>query len=133
MTSDEFIKIIESNPDLTTHGNGLDIGTDCQSFSTERANLFKLLDEANLCEEFLLKCKRTANPQDSIGSTYRIKQLVERYVKREYDKSIYIPEGVVQIAAIHLGFKMKPKDNSTSVYLNISKKTKIQNRWINCF
>lgn len=132
MTTDEYLKVITDNPNLTTHGNGVDNGTQ-QTFVTERANLMNLQDEANMCEEFLSKCKRTVLPQKSVGTTYRIKHLVERYISREYNKGMYIPEGALHVAAIHLGFNMKPAGDTTSVYLNISKKTKIQNNWINCF
>lgn len=132
MTHDDFIKVINDNPNLTTHGNGVDDGKP-QTFATERANLLSLHDETNICEEFLSKCKRTELPQESVGSTYRIKHLVEQYHWREYNKGIYIPEGAVHVAAIHLGFKMSPKGQTTSIYLNISSKTKIQDHWINCF
>ena len=130
MTKDEFIKVINDNQNLTTHGNGVDNGTQ-QSFQTERAKLLNYYVEANMCEEFLSKCIRTELPQDSVGGTYRIKHYVERYHDREYKKGMYIPEGAVHVAAIHLGFKMIPKGQTTSVYLNISKKTKIHDKWIN--
>jgi hypothetical protein len=132
MTYEEFIKIINDNPNLTTHGNGVDDGTP-QAFATERASLFNLYDEAKMCEEFLSKCKRTVLPQKSVGTTYRIKHLVEQYTMREYDKPMYIPEGALHVAATHLGFVSKPAGDTTSVYLNISSKTKIQDRWLNCF
>ena len=132
MTHEEFIKAINDNPNLTTHGNGVDNGTQ-QTFVTERANLLNLHDEANMCEEFLSKCKRTVLPQKSVGTTYRIKHLVERYISREYNRPQYIHEGAVHVAALHLGFVSKPAGDTTSVYLNISKKTKIQGKWLSCF
>ena len=132
MTHDEFLKAINDNPNLTTHGNGVDNGTQ-QTFVTERANLLNLHDEANMCEEFLSKCRKTVLPHKYAGTTYRIKHLVERYHWREYNKSMYIPEGAVHVAAIHLGFVSKPAGDTTSVYLNLSKKTKIQGKWLSCF
>ena len=132
MNQDEFLKILNDNPNLTTHGFGTEKGTE-QAFQTERAKLFSLHTEVNMCEEFLSKCIRTELPQESVGSTYRIKHLVEKYHWREYNKGMYIPEGAVHVAALHLGFKMKPKRQTTSVYLNISRKTKIQDHWLNCF
>jgi hypothetical protein len=132
MTTDEYLKVITDNPNLTTHGNGVDSGT-LQTFVTERANLMSLQDEANMCEEFLSKCKRTVLPQKSVGTTYRIKHLVERYISREYNRPQYIHEGALHVAALHLGFVSKPAGDTTSVYLNISKKTKIQGKWLSCF
>jgi hypothetical protein len=132
MTKEEFLKIIEENPNLTAHGFGVDKGWD-NDFDIERANVVNLYEEALACEEFLQKCIRTEKPQKDIGSTYHIKHLVEKYMDLECNRPIYIPEGAVHIAAIHLGFKMIPKEDTTSVYLNISKRTKIQDRWIGCF
>jgi hypothetical protein len=56
---------------------------------------------------------------------------VERYL-RSNGSSMYIPEGALVAAALHLGFTLKPKEGTTSVYLNISNKTKIDGTWIDC-
>jgi hypothetical protein len=129
MTNDEFQTIIEKNPTLTTHGFGVDRGKE-DSFFEERKNLCNHYNEALLSEEFLNKCKRTAKPHKSLGSTYSFKHKAEHYAHREKHLEMYIPEGALVLAAIHLGFKMKRKKDSTSVYLNISQKTRIHDRSI---
>jgi hypothetical protein len=132
MTNQEFENIIAANPSLTTHGFGID-GNPGETFETERAKLHDCYDEALACEEFLLACKRTKQPQKQLGSTYRFKHVVERFVDRRKRESIYIREGALILAAIHLGFQMKPKAGATSVYLNISKRTKIDGIWVQSF
>jgi hypothetical protein len=131
MTSNEFENIITANPSLTTHGFGVDEGTD-QDFDNERTKLADCFNEVLVCEEFLSLCKRTVNPHKALGSTYHFKHAVERYAQKQ-GRCLYIPEGALLVAALHLGFKMMPKEGTTSVYLNISKKTKIHDTWIDCY
>ena len=132
MTKIEFENVIAANPTLTAHGFGID-GHPGESFEEERAKLHDCYDDALACEEFLLACMRTKEPHTDLGSTYRLKHSVERYVKKRKNQSPYIPEGVLILVALFLGFKMKAKDGTTSVYLNISKKTKIDGIWIQTF
>ena len=131
MTKEEFENAIKANPTLTTHGFGVDSGQE-ESFDIERAKLSDCYNEALKCEEFLSLCKRTVHPHTSLGSSYGFKHAVERYTDQE-GNHLYIPEGALILAALHLGFKMKPKEGTTSVYLNISKKTKIRDTWIYCY
>ncbi len=109
----------------------MDAGTGL-SFNIERTKISNCYAEALACEEFLDLCKRTVNPHKELGSTQHFKHAVERYAQR-IGNDIYIPEGALIVAALHLGFAMIPKDNTTSVYLNISKKTKIHGIWIDCY
>jgi hypothetical protein len=127
MTPEEFINIILTNPKLTTHGIGMVNGSQ-ETFEEERANLATCYDQALACEEFLRLCKKTKHPHKGLGSTYHFKHVVERY-----KWPLYVREGALIIAAIHLGFQMRQIPNRTSVYLNISKKTKINGNWIHCF
>ena len=131
MTKEEFENVITAHPTLTIQGFGVDEGQE-QSFDIERDKLLNCYNEALVCEEFLDLCRRTINPHTSLGSTYGFKHAVERYAKKQ-GNDLYIPEGVLILAALHLGFKMKPKEGTTSVYLNISKKTKIHDTWIYCY
>ena len=124
MTTNEFLDIILANPTLTTHGFGVDNGSE-ETLETERANLESCYDEAQACEAFLMNCKKTVHPHKGLGSTYHFKHSVEKFTPQ-----MYIPEGALILAAIHLGFKMKRIPNRTSVYLNISKSTKINGKYI---
>jgi hypothetical protein len=132
MTTEQFTNIILQNPTLTTHGFGIDEGSQ-QTFEIERENIKTCYDEALACEEFLMNCKRTENPHKDLGSSYLFKQRVERFRDRTGQPPMYIREGALIMAAIHLGFKMKNIPDRTSVYLNISKKTKIHGVWIHTY
>ena len=132
MTKIEFENVIAASPSLTTHGFGID-GNPGEYFELEREKLSDCYDEALACAEFLLACMRTKEAHTDLGSTYGFKHSVERFVKKRKNQSLYIPEGALIVAAIHLGFQMKPKEGTTSVYLNISKKTKIDGTWIHTY
>jgi hypothetical protein len=132
MEPEEFMNIILQNTTLTTHGFGIDEGSQ-QTFEIERENLATCYDEAVACEEFLSNCQRTENPHKDLGSTYLFKQRVERFRERDGKGAMYIREGALIIAAIHLGFQMQQIPDRTSVYLNISKKTKIHGIWIHTY
>ena len=121
MTELQFRQIINDNPTLTTHGFGVDEGA---SFAKERKALYGCYREALVGEIFLRQCKRTEKTFWR-SSTYNLKHLAEAYAKHQELQPTYIREGAFIVAGIHLGFKMKPWGASTSVSLNISKKTKI--------
>jgi hypothetical protein len=129
MKRQDFENIIDANPTLTAHGFGLD-GHPGESFQAERTRLLNSYTEALACEEFFSKCRRTKDPHTRLGSSYRIKHMVERFIRDQKGHAIYIPEGVAIVAAIHQEFRMKPKEGTTSVFLNISRKTKIDGKSI---
>ena len=127
MTPEDFIETILKNPTLTTHGFGVDDGSE-ETFEIERPNLASCYEEANACEEFLMLCKRTKHPNKELGSTYHFKHAVERF-----NPPMYVREGALILAALHLGFEIQQIPGRTSAYLNISKKTKIDGIWIHCY
>jgi hypothetical protein len=132
MTKQEFEDIITADPTLTTHGFGID-GHPGESFEKERSKLRDCYDEALACEEFLRCCKRTKKPHKDLGSTYHFKHAAEKFVRSRRQQSLYIPEGALIVAAKYLGFTMMEKLNTTSAYLNISKKTRIDSTWIHAY
>ena len=129
MTKVEFENVIAGSPTLTTHGFGID-GNPGESFELEREKLSDCYDEALACEQFLQSCLRTKKPHKQLGSTYGLKHAVERFIKAHKHQAIYILEGALIAAALFLGFQMMPKKDTTSVYLNISMKTRIDGKWI---
>ncbi len=121
MTKLQFRQIINDNPTLTAHGFGVDKGA---AFETERTALYGYYQEALVSEAFLSQCKQTTNTFWRSG-TYKLKHLAEVYAEHHGLQPTYIREGAFIVAGIHLGFRMKPWGCSTSVSLNIDKKTKI--------
>jgi hypothetical protein len=114
MTPDEFFYTIVNNRTLTSQGFGISDGSG-ETFEDERANLAECYDEANACEQFLMTCNRTKKPNKAAGATKDIIHEIEQYSSLQS-----IREGVLILAAIHLGFSMKRVRNRTSVYLNIA-------------
>ena len=110
--------IIEEYPTLTTHGFGVDVGQE-NEFDIERANLLTKKKEFDVCCDWLKTKQVTTEPNVDIGTTYRLKQLVEKWYRETYRKGLYIPEGILITAALSLGIPFKSIDGLTSVYLGL--------------
>lgn len=131
-----FINIIDSHPDLTTHGFGIDeISYNSEEekaelFQRERNELYKKEEEFNLCREYLsnLQKRSTINPKSR--TSYSFKHDVQHYAKRHRLEPTYISEGAFIAAAIAEGFLMEPVPERTSVRLNISLRSKIDGEWV---
>jgi hypothetical protein len=115
MLLDDLKEVVKEHPTLTTSGFGV---------AEDRNELFNHLQECNISCDWLKLTQRCKRPNRKIGSTYGLKAKAERW------SDTYIPEGAFIAAAIHSGFLLAPKRGTTSTYLNISSKTKINGQWI---
>jgi len=66
------------------------------------------------CVSWLKRCRRRANVNRHY-STYAAKHAVE-----DANPGLFIPEGVLTLAALTLGFKATPIANSSSCWLNLT-------------
>jgi hypothetical protein len=115
MVLQDLKEVMKGYPTLRTSGFGV---------AENQNDLLDHLQECNIsCDWFKLtqRCKR---PNRKIGSTYGLKAKAERW------SDTYIPEGAFIAAAIHSGFELFPKRGTTSAFLNISSKSKINGQWI---
>ncbi len=108
-------EVMKGHATLTTSGFGVD---------EDQNELLSHLQECNISCDWLKLTQRRKQPNRKIGSTYGLKAKAERWSKT------YIPEGAFIAAAIHSGFELAPKRGTTSAFLNISSKTKINGQWI---
>ena len=129
MNNEKLETIMNEHKDLTTHGHGLDYYSE-DKFIKERAALHDKGIEFETCCDYLKLLKRRKSSTKQLGSSYRLKHLVEKWFRDTTGKSIYIPEGAFIAAAYYLGFTCERIPGRTSVYLNISLHTKINGEWI---
>jgi hypothetical protein len=81
------------------------------------------------CVEWLSLKGMIKNINRDVGTSYTLKHAVERYCREKGD-GIWIANGVLLMAAHHLGFKIEPYESNYcgggwdcyNAYLNISKK-----------
>ena len=126
ITKNEFERLLDNNPELTTHGFGVDAEYR-YDVKKERADLFNLYDEFLVCCQFLsqLNRRKTANRR---WHTYRVKHKIERWASSRGVKPHYIPEGACVAAAVYLGFNFKHYKKYPHILLNISEKSILDGR-----
>jgi hypothetical protein len=115
MTKDDFIKLIDDNPELTTDGFGINTcfcKTEAEKESTlieSRKDLYSKPQEFQYCVDFL-----KANPHiESWKHSYNLKHDVERFIESKGKTTPWIPQGVFILAAIYMGYVIirKPGDH----------------------
>ncbi|WP_439622501.1 hypothetical protein [Gemmata sp.] len=100
------------------------IGRDDTSdrFRIWRDTLFNRPTEFGACVAFLAACttRRTCDPR---ANSYSLKHRVERHYEGAYH--IYIPNGALIAAALHLGFKCERLPDSLNAVHNISRRSPV--------
>lgn len=121
MNKTNLENIIKANPTLTKHGfsDGLDhkIGK-YQGIDIKTNPLTgELLEEVNLCEEWLRKQKLTKIlVTKGRPTTYGLKVHVEKESGR------YIPAGCMITAVLYLGIPYERRSSTPDIWISISKK-----------
>jgi hypothetical protein len=121
MTKEDLLEIMKKHPTLTATG---------MDYDEDPNELLEYMDACNASCDWLSLVKRTKKPNPNVGSSYRLKHIVERWHKKKYNKPCYTPNGAFIAAAYHLGFIIIPKPGTPNVYLNISTNTKIDGQYI---
>ena len=117
MTKEEFSEIIERNPELTTHGYG--IQRDPYLGSTYRETFDNMREELKKSYEAFLACLAwiDENPDFERGwSSYALKHEVENWTER-HGKRLYVPQGGFIIACLFRGLPLKRIPNDLGVFV----------------
>jgi hypothetical protein len=115
MTKQEFEQFIDKHPGLTTHGIGVDNGK--YTIEEEHENLKDCYEPFIACCETLEKQYELSKKKKDKLSSYTLKHVVERY-----SKDLYVPEGALVAAVIHLGLPYERIEKTTGIILQIRKK-----------
>ncbi len=108
MTHEDFIKLVEDFPTVTVHGFGIEIEYDDnrpyqEIWEEKRKMLLNAYREFTFCCQWIYE-----NFDLVVGSyAYHLKHQVERWAHERKLKPDYIPEGVLTLAAIYGGYKIR--------------------------
>jgi hypothetical protein len=130
-TNQDFLNAIAKEPYLIDFGIRCSFHIDRKKTAAENNEDFLYQRESfarsgyrefSVCCEWLHGCKerKTINPS---FSSYRLKHMVEAWVKKAGQDDYYVSNGAFIAAAIHMGFDWKADFDSPNVRFNISGKS----------
>jgi len=111
-TYQQFQTTIAANPELTTHGFGVDKGWN-DSFPVERSNIHDCFGEYEICLLYLA----AQNRLDKKATSYWLKHQVEHWARENGLIPDYIREGAFVAAVIAMNLPYKRVKNSTHILL----------------
>lgn len=124
--NDALLRAVEASPRLCAYGMLDDLFLKWYARSWGREYAFHdcrqrlvcdCLDEFSASVAFLSKCKTVSKPEiDGIGNSYYLKHRAEDWA------GIYVSNGALIAASIHIGMKMVTRHGSPNIGLPISKR-----------
>ncbi len=108
MTNEQYLNLIEKHPEVTSNGFGIEYNEN-SGLTVEECWEIKRQELKNAHREFEYCCQAIAEFPHYISkhSAYHLKHCVEEWLRREYSKDVYIPQGVFMLAAIYMGYNVR--------------------------
>ena len=125
MTKSEIANVMKKHPALNEFGynfpskSGESVAERKRRLKKHRSNLMESVNQCSLCEEWLSGLNRRKTVNDRAPSSYGLKHKVESWA------GLYVTNGSLIAAAIHLGFRVSGKPGRPNVHINISSKNPI--------
>jgi hypothetical protein len=119
LTKIEFEKFIDSRLALTTHGFGVDSSK--YTVEEEHENLKDHYEAFLACCDMLVSNYKQSKKKQDMLSSYALKHAAERYATDIMKQHVYVPEGTLIAAVIHLGLPFERHGKTTGIKVQVKK------------
>ncbi|HEY6191349.1 MAG TPA: hypothetical protein VI215_03385 [Bacteroidota bacterium] len=121
-TIEEFYNLIDEHPELTVEGFG--VQSHPWNYETRRSQLYNQFEPFQASMDFLSNEKNYAHLEDDMRGSFRLAHVIGEYWFNLNERNLFISEGAVIAALIHLGLPYKRVDNSPGIVLDVQNQIK---------